>query len=93
MHNKWPYNHKRAEEFVSSENPATIKQIRYIDFLSANRDDGILTEILLSIEEKKTVSDLTLGQAMFVIKCLNGEILPYQVPDEEDEIKQIWQAG
>ncbi len=82
---KWPYSHKRATEFESSELPATTKQIRYIGYLSNENTQDILD----SIKPGMQIALLTLGQAMFVIKCLKGEIEPVKETLEK-EVEEIW---
>lgn len=72
----WPYSEERASEFEANLAPATVKQIRYIMRLSANRTDE-LNDILLSISNPAPELDsLTLGRASYVIQCLTGYIQP-----------------
>lgn len=75
---RWPYDPKRVHEFEKNKEPATEKQIWYILKLSKDihDKDETLNSIMDSIPGDLDVEDLTKGQAMYVIKCLNNEIQP-----------------
>lgn len=94
MKNKYPYNAARSREYPSLLEDVTSKQIWYINKLNdeLNDDEKTLSDIMDCIDPNKDIEDLTKGEAMFVIKCLNGEIKPYDAePEVEDIVKNIWE--
>jgi hypothetical protein len=80
---RYPYDEKRANEFAANRASATYKQIRFILYLSRD-SEKMLNDIMDSIPGDLDVEDLTKGQAMFVIKCLSGEIKP-EIEEKEDK--------
>lgn len=87
MENKtqWPYDKRIAHQYDSLTEQATHKQIGYILNLSERNKDGdeMLNSIMDSIPEDLDVEDLTKGQAMYVIKCLLGEIKPIKENEKD----------
>ena len=74
----FPYSQERVNENRAGKEEITSKQIWYIFKLSGERNDKdeFLNSIMDSIPGGLDIEDLSKGQAMFVIKCLLGEIRP-----------------
>lgn len=80
----WPYSPDRVNENRAGKELVTEKQVGYILHLSKRRndDDEQLNEIMDSIPGDLDIEDLSKGQAMYVIKCLMGEIKKVEItPD------------
>lgn len=93
MITKWPYSKERAEQYPSLLDEITSKQLWYVKKLSREHGDNdeTLNNIMDSIDPNLDIEDMTKGQAMFVIKCLSGEIKPYEETKGVDEIiKDMW---
>lgn len=85
----WPYDPERINENKAGNEPITIKQLEYISKLDhpLNRAHAIWNDVLDSIPEWRGEYDydlqkLTKGQAMYVIKCLLGDIKPVEITDD-----------
>lgn len=80
----WPYNPDRINENRAGKEDATEKQIKYILHLSRLRNDKDerLNEIMDSIPGDLDVEDLSKGQAMYIIKCLRGEIKKVEITSD-----------
>lgn len=80
----FPYDPARVDENKAGLEPITEKQIRYILKLSKQRydKDEFLNNVIDSIPGNLGVENLSKGQAMYVIKCLLGEIKQVEItPD------------
>lgn len=81
----YPYNPVRVAENKAGSEPITEKQLEYI--LRLSKDRPIFDEVMDSIPEWKTELDydlqkLSKGHAMYVIKCLLGQIQPVEITDD-----------
>ena len=91
MKKLFPFDSKRAREFPSLLEPITSKQVWYINKLGDDYGVGLLADVMDSVDSSKDIEDLTKGEAMFVIKCMLGEIKPYDENYEApDVVRDIW---
>ena len=91
MKRVYPFDPKRAREFPSLLEPITSKQVWLINKKADELGNGFVADVLNSIDASKDIEDLTKGEAMFAIKCLLGQIDPYDESEEaNDVVRDIW---
>jgi hypothetical protein len=77
----FPYDHDRIMENKAGSEPITVAQLQYIINLQLNKN---YEDVLNSIPDWSGNADydlqkLSKGQAMYIIKCLKGEIKPIKI--------------
>lgn len=79
--NIFPYDHDRIMENKAGSEPITPAQLQYIINLQSNKS---YEDVINSIPDWSDKADydlqkLSKGQAMYIIKCLKGEIKPVKI--------------